>query len=327
LKAKKDIWNHFLYFFSASSTQKYLKKCYTSANIPDAESKSYENSYPFQYYLEHAQTYYTQASICPLSIQPILTFYGFVQLTKACILSIDPNYPESTAVLAHGVTTRKRKKQQYEFFLDEVKIQKNGLFTYMAEKMFHIKHLEGDKFSMGELMREIPELDHAFEFLSLRKNFQLLKTSTDQYHLSTDILNTLHMTKSRLEEFLRSKTSLTMSIEEAPAQLTLMFPEKLSCNIHSPIHYSLSNEEYVLSMNKDSACYTFPELLHHYLLLYNLGMIARYETEWWSELLKTMPNDDYPFIAQFLNITLTKGPYLIYEWLTTERFIKKEYGE
>ena len=43
-----------------------------------------------------------------------------------------------------------------------------------------------------------------------------------------------------------------------------------------------------------------PELISHYLVLYNLSMIARYETEWWSELLKTTPNDDYPTIIQFL---------------------------
>ncbi|MEH7537842.1 YaaC family protein, partial [Bacillus toyonensis] len=56
------------------------------------------------------------------------------QLFKACLLTIDPNYPESTTVLAHGVTTRKRKKQGYQFLEDEVKIQKNGLFTHVAEQ-------------------------------------------------------------------------------------------------------------------------------------------------------------------------------------------------
>ena len=53
----------------------------------------------------------------------------------------------------------------------------------------------------------------------------------------------------------------------------------------------------------------------HYLLLYNLSMIARYETEWWSELTKMMPNKDYPFIKTFLDITLQKSPFLIYEYL------------
>ena len=95
--------------------------------------------------MEHAQIYYKQAADSPLLIQPILLFYGFVHLIKACLLTIDPNYPENTSVLAHGVSTRKRKKQQYEFLKDEVKFQKNGLFPCMLENMFNIKHLEGDK--------------------------------------------------------------------------------------------------------------------------------------------------------------------------------------
>jgi len=48
-------------------------------------------------------------------------------------------------------------------------------------------------------------------------------------------------------------------------------------------------------------------------------MIARYETEWWSELIKTMPNKDYPFIVQFLNITSKKGPFLAYQYLMGKR--------
>ena len=67
-----------------------------------------------------------------LLIQPILLFYGFVHLIKACLLQQDPCYPENTSVFAHGVTTRKRKKQQYEFLKDEVKFQKNGLFSMYA---------------------------------------------------------------------------------------------------------------------------------------------------------------------------------------------------
>ncbi len=57
----------------------------------------------------------------------MLLFYGMSQLFKACLLTIDPNYPESTTVLAHGVTTRKRKKQGYQFLEDEVKVQKKWI--------------------------------------------------------------------------------------------------------------------------------------------------------------------------------------------------------
>ncbi|RUQ29138.1 hypothetical protein ELQ35_10660 [Peribacillus cavernae] len=318
---KNDVWNSFIYFFSASSTQTYLKKCYAEANIMDKEKKSFENCYPFIYYIEHAQAYYNQAAAAPLSIQPILSFYGFIQLLKACLLTIDPNYPESTSVLAHGVTTRKRKKQQYEFIYDEVKVQKNGLFTYMAEKMFHLKHLDGEKFSMGELLKELPELEKCFQFLHSKSNFKTLIPMVEGYSLPSSILDTFHMTGSRFKDFLEAKTKNKYSVEEQEARLILHPGREWSLNLDSPIHYHLFEKSFAISMNKNSSCFGFPELLVHYLLLYNLSMIARYETEWWSELLKTMANDDYPLISQFLNTTLIKGPHLVYEWLTKERFI------
>ena len=71
---------------------------------------------------------------------------------------------------------------------------------------------------------------------------------------------------------------------------------------------------FVLPLIKNNF-FNFPELLIHYLLLYNLSMIARYETEWWGELTKMMPNHDYPFIDSFLQVTLEKGPFLIYQYL------------
>ena len=155
-------WKSYSCFFSAEYCQRFLKKCYQKRNIENPEQKSYENCYAFLYYLEHGQIYYQQAENAPLIIKPILLFYGLVHLIKACILTIDPAYPETTSVLAHGVSTRKRKKQNYQFFQDEVKFQKNGLFPFMSEKLFHMKQLEGEKVTMEELLQLIPELDDLF---------------------------------------------------------------------------------------------------------------------------------------------------------------------
>ncbi|RFU61463.1 YaaC family protein [Peribacillus glennii] len=318
---KNDIWDSYIYFFSASSTQSFLKKCYEGENVTNSEIKSYENCYPFMYYIEHAKTYYQQAASAPLSIQPILCFYGFIQLLKACLLTIDPNYPESTSVLAHGATTRKRKKQQYEFIQDEVKVQKNGLFSCMAERMFGLKHLEGEKYSMRELMNELPELEKCFQHVHSIYNFRTLTPLEKGYALPMEALNAFYMTSSRFRDFLSTRIQTELTVEEHTAEIHLDPGREWSLNSDSPVRYNLVEKNFVISTKKDSPCYHFPELMIHYLLLYNLSMIARYETEWWTELLKTMPNDDYPFIAQFLNITMVKGPYLVYEWLSRERFL------
>ncbi|WP_079504123.1 YaaC family protein [Mesobacillus jeotgali] len=310
-------WNSYTLFFSAEYSQDYLKKCYRKLNLDQPDLKSFENCYPFMYYLEHGKLYYEQAEKSPLAIQPILLFYGLVHLIKACILTVQPDYPETTSVLAHGVSTRKRKKQQYSFTDDEVKFQKNGLFSLMAEKMFHMKQLEGEKATMGEVMELIPELSNIYADLRGKQNFQVLTNKDSVYSLPNSVLDHFHMTENRFKEFFQTKSATPVSFTDETNGY-IRFEANLSNAAEPiPIKFNLEEQQFVLPLNKGEL-FLYPELLLHYLVLYNLGMIARYETEWWSELIKMMPNEDYPLIQTFLRSTIKKGPYLIYQYLTNK---------
>jgi hypothetical protein len=311
-------WNSYSIFFSASSTQAYLKNCYYKNQVDQADQKSYQNCYPFIYYLEHGKIYYQQAYHAPLIIQPILLFYGFVHLIKACILTKDPNYPSSTSVLAHGVSTRKRKKQQYNFFDDEVKFQKSGLFPFMSDKLFNLKQLEGEKATMGELLATIPELSDLFFQLERKRTFMKVELIDDHYILSNKVLDTYHMTEARFKDFLQTKFQVPFSILSNDGTNLKIDVDRHQDKEPIPFRKNLFDGHYSFPYSKGEF-FHFPELMIHYLLLYNLSMIARYETEWWSELKKMMPNNDFPFIQSFINTTLRKGPYLVYQFLNSQR--------
>ncbi|WP_412176662.1 YaaC family protein [Bacillus sp. T3] len=306
-------------FFSASFSQSFLKKSYQQQNIDGAEQKSYQNCYPFIYYLEHGKIYYQQAELAPLVIQPILLFYGFVHLIKACILTKDPHYPETTSVLAHGVSSRKRKKQHYRFLEDDVKLQKTGLFPFMSEKLFHMKQLEGDKVIMEELLAHIPELSPLFLKLEGKKTFAKVNFEKNSFYLSNKILDTYHMTENRFQDFLTSKFQIPflISSETDMIKVDMNIEHSIDNGTVVPFQFNIVENHYSFPLLKDKL-FHLPEILIHYLLLYNLSMIARYETEWWSELIKMMPNNDYPFVQSFLNVTQKKGPFLIFEFLTNE---------
>lgn len=315
---KYQDWNSYSIFFSASSTQAYLKNCYKHLQIDDAEQKSYQNCYPFIYYLEHGKIYYQQAYHAPLIIQPILLFYGLVHLIKACILTKDPNYPETTSVLAHGVSTRKRKKQQYQFFDDEVKFQKSGLFPFMSEKLFHMKRLEGEKATMSELLSSIPELSSLFFQLERKKTFLKAEYKNEQFIISNKILDSFHMTENRFKDYLQAKFNVPFSVSPNDGANINISIERHNYREPIPFRMNLLDKHYSFPISKEGF-FHYPELLIHYLLLYNLSMIARYETEWWSELIKMMPNRDYPFIQEFLHVTTQKGPFLIHQYLMGQK--------
>src|SRR5690348_91904 len=102
----EDVWAGLYPFQSVSFIQRFLKQCYGLKGIEKAEAKSYRNSYPFLYYLQHGEAHYKLAHSAQASMQPLLLFYGMSQLVKACLLTTDPEYPKTTSVLAHGVSTR-----------------------------------------------------------------------------------------------------------------------------------------------------------------------------------------------------------------------------
>jgi hypothetical protein len=321
LKDHQQVWQSFSAYHSASTIQSLLLRCYKKLNFEDADKKSYDNCYPFIYYLEHGQNYYQLAASAPLSIKPVLLFYGMVQLLKACLLTVDPQYPESTSVLAHGVSTRKRKKQSYEFSNDEVKIQKNGLFTHFSEKMFHVKHLDGEKYSMNQLLKRIPELSNLFVLHNQSEHFcKIEKQKEGLFSFPDNLLDHYHMTSRRFLDLLNETLPFELETIEQTENIKgslffkIMDNKKLNPIKSSPLYYHLYEDSYYFPTNRDDLV-KFPEIMVHYLLLYNLSMISRYETEWWSELLHSYSSNDYPFINQFLTVSADKVPYLLYLFL------------
>ncbi|MBM7663516.1 hypothetical protein JOC85_004392 [Bacillus mesophilus] len=312
------VWQSYTPFHSAANVQEYLFKVYKESNVEDPEKVSYQNCYPFIYYLDHGKSYYQLSQQAPTSIKPVLLFYGMTQLLKACLLSVDPNYPESTSVLAHGVSTRKRKKQSYDFLKDEVKIQKNGLFSHFSQKMFHVEHLDGEKIAMVSLLKRIPELNSLFEFsYGELVSIPLTKGEMNSYSMNSNILDFFHMTEERFTDFLTNKLKPLDKVTYQKNQGTLTFSLKkdllnsISC---FPFYYHYEENSFYLSTDRDATTYC-PEIMVHYLLLYNLSMISRYETEWWSELLQNSSTKDLPFIQQFIDTTTTKIPILLSDYL------------
>ena len=308
-------WGFLDLLLSASTTQPYLLQRYEALGYAEAKEASYLNCSTFIHYIEHARIHYQCAETVPCSIRPNLLFYGYIQLLKACLLTVDPLYPSSTALLAHGVSTRKRKKKQYEFLSDEIKIQKEGLFSFMADKMFHMKHLENDKLSMQSLLAEIPEMHEELHYFQKPGTFALKKVNDGVYTIHPRLLESYKTTPYGLEAFISGAINQKVIIEEEPQSLYLYTGQALQIDGRPPFRYNTKTGEYHISSQKQEKGFLFSDIMIQYLLLYNLSMIARYETDWWLDLLKTSPNEDYPLIIRFMDVAQQKGPFLVNQWL------------
>ncbi len=307
--------NIFLPYLSATYTRKYLTDRYNKHKILQPKSKSYQVSYSFMYHLQHGQLYMEQAILSPTELKPVLLFYGLIQLIKGCILSLNPNYPENSQVLAHGVSTRKRKKSSYCFLEDEVKAQKNGLFPYFLDKMFHMKHREGETYQMLTLLRHIADMHPLFS--QLHQQDLSYKGQLEHGHLlfPSAVLDSYHMTPNRFEQYLEafqhSGYNHKMRIVEKNNQLQIPLLSIPCSSFSPPWLFKENGTVHLLKHREDTEACDLPELAIHYLLLYNLSMISRYEAEWWGELIHTFDGTDLPFILQYLMIAENKIPTII----------------
>ncbi|MFC7370842.1 YaaC family protein [Fictibacillus iocasae] len=311
-------WDSYLPFLSSSGTQSYLSRSYKKHQYDQPDSLSFENCYAFIYYIEHGKKYYALSSNAPAELRPVLLFYGMTQLIKACLLTVDPSYPDSSTVLAHGVTTRKRKKRNYEFLYDEVRIQKSGLFNHFCEKMFHVKHLEGDKITMKNLLSLIPEISLFFKTMGMPETMLQLPAHDRKLAVPYVATDLLHLTDSRLLEFLASASGWQLSLVEKNEQhMIISLPDQCNPIGSYPFSCSLNGDIY-MPIERD--LYSLPrlnEIMIHYLILYNLSMICRYDTEWWSDLFHTYNSKELPIILHFLDITAKKIPKLLADYLNT----------
>ncbi|NEU32667.1 hypothetical protein GN156_18265 [bacterium LRH843] len=313
------ILNDFLPFYSASYTRKYLTNAYEQKNILQPKSRSYQVSYSFMYHLQHGQLYFEQAMNSPVELKPILLFYGLVQLIKGCILTIDPDYPENSQVLAHGVTTRKRKKANYRFLDDEVKTQTNGLFPHFLDKMFHVKQLSGEKYQMLTLLRHVADMHPLFVKIQGHKLSYKGQIEYGNLIFPAEVLDSYHMTPNRFEQYLEtfkySEYANKERIIEQNKQILIPLSGKPSSLFAPPWLFNQEGIIHLLNNKEETAACLLPELAIHYLLLYNLSMISRYEAEWWGELLHTFDGMDLPFVLHYLKLAEEKVPKMISTFL------------
>lgn len=304
-----EINDFYTYLNSQQTAQHYLLNCYKEIPGIDAEAKSYENCNAFMYYLDHGYRFYESGKKVDLFARPVLFFYGMVHLLKACLLTKRPEYPESTTLLAHGASTRKRKKKNYTFMMDEVKIQHNGLFPYFSEHLFSFKQLSFEKVKMEKLFALIPEMDNLFTFRKKKRMIAVSTVGSCFFQFPTHLLDSYHLTakafQKRIEPHLPKIKMFKVNGSEIQIEVIKPLLES-----NGPFSFHTVNKGIYFPVDREHFM-SISEVMVHYLLLYNLSMLCRYEAEWWGDLLTAKSEIDYPFIVHFLNCTAEKVPFLL----------------
>ncbi|MFS0749706.1 YaaC family protein [Oceanobacillus sp. 1P07AA] len=297
----------FIHLSAQENAQSFLHKCYQ--NIDEQTKKSYQNGTAFMHYIQHGLQFYKSGEESSPIVRPVLYFYGMVHLLKGWILTKRPNYPESTALLAHGVTSRKRKRKDYQFFDDEVKIQQQGLFPYFTKHMYHFNSFPLEKASMRLLLANIPELQLLWGYQQKKTLINIGEINSDHLLFPMSILDHFHLTRNAFVQRIRPFLPSIKEISEQSSSFKIDLAEKI-VHANGPFFVHMDNQQLYFPTSRDIYL-PYSEIITHYLILYNLSMLCRYETEWWGELMVSKADSAYPMIEHFLEITRRKIPYLI----------------
>ncbi|MBM7552213.1 YaaC family protein [Thalassobacillus pellis] len=303
------------YLQAVPNARKFLAGSYERQGKEQASHKAYKNSDRFCYFLEHGKTFLAAGRNSPATLQPVLLFYGLGHLLKACLLVRDPDYPPSTKVLAHGLTTRKKKKQNYSFLQDEVKIQPNGLFAYACSTLFNCSPFQNDKTNMDQLLRLIPEMSPIYHWKGSIPLLEMLAAGDTAVELPLKALDGHSLTERKLKQRFSRYNFSNWALEDGKVKIALQEP--LVPYLSHPFYFSSTSHHFYTSLSRDAMDH-LPEVMIHYIVLYNLSMICRYEVEWWMDLHQIRDTEDYSFVLAFMEVTAAKMEKMIAAWLQSE---------
>jgi hypothetical protein len=342
----RKMWDMYSLFENEESAKSILEKRYQNLGREDPVRDAYHATPKMIYNIKQARAFYRSAGQCDIFTKPLLLYYGMVSLAKALITAQDPYYPTRTSVLKHGLTTRKLKRDDYRFIWDDAKVQKDGLFQTLHNSLLGIPLKNQEKFIMRDLLAAIPDLKPMYERLygpscTARLRIEEPVNSPIPHTITQNPEPAPHFTRCNLwisdrtllqgaqktkEEAIHIWTNsvdnerfLDLDSHDPPGKLqVLRYFRKQNPNEHPCIYYDLTGDPYLFLPRL--VHHQIPELGMHFIIMFVLGMLCRYETERWGELILTFSSQDLVIINEFLSVSMRKFPNLVLNSLLQEVF-------
>ncbi len=323
----RSAWDWFRYLETEPTARSFLAEAYKAAGKENPQRLAFQQSTRFLYTWKQARAYYDAASGSDLLIRPLLLFYGCVHLLKGLFICIDPDYPQSSRMLQHGVTTRKLKRTPYQLLADEVRPQKEGFFAHLVS-VLGLSPLQ-DRYQVGQLFSFLPELDQEYALLagerhwtpvSFTRSGRLALPDSGKQALAyspktfVDYLNRL--APDGIHFHLDDKASSAEHASDS-RHIAVQFHKGISLDAH-PLFFKNREEGTYAFWHRLSTDPPLPVWASHYLLLYLFSMLCRYETEWWGELVLSHTMAEIFLVDRFLTVHQEVFPAVIVEWLQTQ---------
>ncbi|MDQ0340595.1 hypothetical protein J2S00_003419 [Caldalkalibacillus uzonensis] len=330
----------FLFFGNEIQAKQYLFQSYKQlTDEKEAERLAYANTHKLIYFIKQGVTYFNEAEKSSIMVKPLLLFYGMTSFKKTLILLHDPDYPKTTSVLQHGLTTRKKKKMNYLFSDDEVKVQKDGLLPCFAKTVLKQPLVINEKYKVKTLLSQCPELQNSYCLLFQRQTFipvempdraTLFKENICPIKIKQRILRSINIDVSHLHQVLGEDSKIVRIAQENDCVVLYLFVSQEKGDGRTMVHWEdLQAKAGIhprLCSDYQGQFYLYlgavksfnHELIIYHMIMYILSMLCRYDTEAWGDLLFSFSSSELYLIDEFLTLVFRKYPNLVLNYLFGE---------
>jgi hypothetical protein len=251
-------------------------------------------------------------------VRPLIRYYAVLDWVKTLLYLLDLSFPSSTSVLQHGISVRRSKRQPYRWPLETVFIHKDGVL----QSLFALKHghdREGSELPqrmvIGDLLGSLPAL--VGDVASLHRPFQHVypvrqEVGEDETHECVSRMIAANAGKTVEEwkqEYVQAYVDATrQNGSDGAAAGSGTTREATSGHTSDPpgllvLPVSSGSHPWAVTHGKDRYLLDSPRCPHwlsHFVILYSLSALCRYNPLEWSDIVTWNNEADAYLVRAYL---------------------------
>lgn len=330
----EKVWTDFVGLEYESAVRDILRQLLESGRLTFRDGEQRDSRFLYRYALpyisfsmQQAREYFFSARGATLLTKPLLLYYGMMSFARALITLVSPDFFTDQEDLYHGIKTLDKGRSDFRLAERRLQVARNGLFPQVHAIINGGKSREAEV-SLLDLFTRLPDLYYnclyVYDLADAEMNCVRLvqggvrKTESDgTMWVQFEIERELCEEPDRLPRHLREEFEARDG--DSPVRVWVGKVRSRDLNevgkiLHRLREISLEDERFLIRPvpSTKGEPIQFSELELHYLLMFYLSSIARYQPHLWGELLIGRKTSETLLVRNFIEGSEKKFPCLVH---------------
>ncbi|MCL6634057.1 MAG: YaaC family protein [Alicyclobacillus herbarius] len=248
-----------------------------------------------------------------IELAPLLRYYEWLHWLKVLLYLFDLQFPRSTAVLQHGLSVRRQKRQGYRWPLEAITVHRDGVLQECVRILQPEESFE-NRLIVGDLLGSLPGMTSVLRefYKPFQHAYELKASESPDWRLVDREIAANH--SLTVDEWLTGyqagpviPPSTPRPEADPPGLLYVPAPRR-----EHPLRREFLRRTFLLDKPRHR------DWLAHYAILYSLSALCRYNPVEWSDIVLWQNEVDALLVREYLALPemrieivedlLTEGP-------------------